>query len=287
MRDRGFTLVELMVSIGLMGIVAATICSVFVSGLRTYSRQIELSHVRANLRLANATLTRELRGLDAGDSLGSDISEMLPSSLTYRAARSTYFLCTVPDVAGSTLTVWQSPFAGLRQIEPGRDSLLLFAENEVATPLDNVWVPAAVSSVTAGQFCPGGDAGLRLVVDGVSPGALEGLHRGSVVRGFQNTTLLLYSDAAGRSWVGLREWRPGSGWSITQPILGPVTRDGLRFEYFAAGGGPATRPAEIVRISFKIVGVGSQRVAAGVGSHRQVRDSLVVHVGLRNNPRPW
>ncbi len=159
---------ELLVSIGLMGIVAATIGSVFVSGLRTYSRQIELSHVRANLRLASATLTKELRGLDAGDSLGSDISEMLPSSLTYRAARSTYFLCTVPDVARSTLTVWQSPFAGLRQLEPGRDSLLLFAENEVATPLDNVWVPAAVSSVTAGQFCPGGDAGLRLVVDGVS-----------------------------------------------------------------------------------------------------------------------
>ena len=270
---------------GLMGIAAAAIGSVFVSGLRTYARQIELSQLRANLRIAMATLTRELRGLDAGDSLGSDISEMLPSSITYRAARSTYFLCSVPDVATSTLTVWQRPFAGLRQIEPGRDSLLIFAENEVATPADNVWIPAGLSSVTAGGFCPGGAPGLRLAVSGMSQAELGGLTRGAAVREFQQTTLLHYTDARGQSWVGLREWKPTSGWSITQPIFGPVTRDGFRFEYFSDVGGLAGTPDEIDRIAVTVVGTGSLQLPAGNGFAIPVRDSLTVHVGLRNNPR--
>jgi len=227
MRDRGFTLVELIVALSLMGIATVAIGSVFVSGLRTYARQIELAQVRANLRMAMATFTRELRGLDAGGSLGSDIAEMSRSSLTYRAARSTYFLCTVPDVASSTVTVWQHPQFGLRQIEAGRDSLLLFAENDDATPVDNAWLPAALSSVTAGGFCPGGKPGLQLAIRGVSQNELGGLRRGAVVRGFQMTTILLYSDSENRSWVGLREWKLSSGWSITQPILGPVAREGL------------------------------------------------------------
>lgn len=285
MRDRGFTLVELIVSLGLTGVVTVAVGSVFVTGLRTYTRQIELAQVRANLRTAMATVTRELRGLDAGDPLGSDIAEMQRSSLIYRATRSTYFLCTVPNVSTSTVTVWQQPHAGLRQIEPGRDSLLLFAENDAAIPADNSWLPAALSSVTAGGFCPGGEPGFRLVVRGVSKHELGGLRRGAVVRGYQMTKILLYSDAQGRSWVGLREWRPGSGWSITQPILGPVARDGLLFDYFDANGGLATSPAAIARIAVKVVGVGYQRAVGGAGPVTLVRDSLVIHVGLRNNPR--
>jgi hypothetical protein len=160
---------------------------------------------------------------------------------------------------------------------------LLFAENEVAAVGDDTWLPAGLSSVTAGAFCPGGEPGFRLVVSGLSPGELGGLSRGAVVRGFQMTRILLYSDSEGRSWVGLREWRPGNGWSITQPIFGPVDSDGLRFDYYEAGGGPAAIPSEIVRIGVTVVGVGTRPAAAGAGI--APRDSLTVHVGLRNNPR--
>jgi len=285
MKSRGFTLVELMISLGMLGIVAAAIGSVFTTGLRTYTHQIELAHVRANLRQAMATFTRELRGLDAGDSSGSDIAEMAESSLTYRAHRSTYFLCTPPDVATLTLTVWEHPSAEIRRIDPERDSILIFAENKVGTADDNVWLTAGLRSVTNYGLCPGGIRGTRLALTGLSFADLEGVNRGAVVRGYQLTKILLYPDATGRSWVGLREWRPGSGWTITQPILGPVARKGLRFSYFDAGGGLASKPNDVARIVVSVVAVDNRLAASTADSKTQVTDSLEIHVGLRNNPR--
>ncbi len=274
-------MVELIVSLALTCVATVAIGSVLLTGLRTYSRQIELARVRANLRAAMATLTSELRGLDAGDRQGSDIVEMDRSSLTYRASRSTYFLCMVPNLAASTVTVWRNPHASLRQVEAGRDSVLLYAENDEAIPDDDEWLTAALSSVTTGGLCPGEEPGLRLAVQGVFGGALDGVRRGAVVRGFQLTRILLYSGTEGRSWIGFREMRPAAGWSITQPILGPVDQGGLRFDYFRADGGIANRPADVARISIKVVGVGY--LPAGTGGE-PVRDSLTIHVGLRNNP---
>ena len=281
MRARGFTLVELIVSMGLMGLAIAAIGSVLVTGLRTYSRQIERAQVRANLRTAMATLTRELRGLDAGGRAGSDIAEMERSSITYRATRSTYFLCVQPTPSELTVTAWADPRASLRQMEAGRDSVLLFAENDVTDPADNVWLSAGLNSVSTGAFCPEGKSGLRIAVSGVSESELGGVFRGAVVRGFQMTKILLYSDAQNQAWIGMRELRPGAGWTITQPILGPVAHGGLRFGYFGADGGAAKGPGTVARISIEVVGVGYLPVGAGAAP---VRDSLTFHVGLRNNP---
>ena len=90
--------------------------------------------------------------------------------------------------------------------------------------------------------------GVASLVSGIPASVLEGVTRGAVVRGYQMTKILLYTDAGGRSWVGLREWRPGSGWTITQPIFGPVTKNGLRFSYFDSGGGRAASPNSVARI---------------------------------------
>jgi prepilin-type N-terminal cleavage/methylation domain-containing protein len=282
MRVRGFTLVELLVSMFLSSIAILAIGSVFLTGLRSYTRQIEQVQVRANLRLALATFTRELRGLNSGGQVGSDIVEMNRSSLTYRAHRSTYFLCTVPNHSASTVTVWQDQQASLRQIEVGRDSLLLFAENVEADHDDNLWLAAGLTSVSTGRFCPGGTPGIRFFVQGLSDMELGGVYRGAAVRGFQLTKIRLYTDAEGRSWVGLQELRPGTGWTITQPVLGPVARRGLRFDYYRSDGDFANQPAEVARISIKVVGVGDTPAGA---STSPVRDSLTIHVALRNNPR--
>lgn len=282
MRVRGFTLVELLVSMFLSSIAILAIGSVFLSGLRSYTRQIEQAQVRANLRLALATFTRELRGLNSGGQVGSDIVEMNRSSLTYRAQRSTYFLCTLPNLSASTVTVWQNPHASLRQIEVGRDSLLLLAENVDADHNDNSWLSAGLANVSTGGFCPGGTPGIRILVQGLSDGELGGVYRGAAVRGFQLTKIRLYTDAEGRSWVGLQELRPGFGWTITQPVLGPVARSGLRFDYYRADGDLANRPAEVARISIEVVGVGETPAGAATSP---VRDSLTIHVALRNNPR--
>ncbi len=269
----------------LTGVVVAAVGSVFVTCLRTYTRQVELAQVRANLRSAMATLTRELRVLDAGDSLGSDLIALEQSALTYRAARGTYFLCAIPDLGASTVAVWEEPRAALRQVDAGRDSVLLFAENDDSTGEDDVWFPAGLNGVNSGKVCPGGESGLRLGISGLTTDQLQGVYRGAPVKVFQMTRILLYSGSDGRFWAGLRELRPGTGWTITQPIFGPLAEDGLRFEYFDAGGSVTNDPSKVARITVRIVGVGYSAARSAPDRTLPVSDSLVIHVGLRNNPR--
>jgi len=281
MRERGFSLIELLVALSITCIAVAAIGSTFVTGLRAHSRQIQLFHVRANLRIAMAALTRELRGLDAADPMGGDILEMNRSSLTYRAVRAAQFLCTPPSTSDLSITVWENPQIGLRQIEPGRDSLLLFAENNPSTSEDNIWRTAGLSGTTAGPFCPGNEPGIRLFLTGLSESELGEVHRGSPVIGFQVTRFLLYPDRNRDYWVGMRELRPGTGWTITQPVFGPVTRNGLRFDFLDSEGAATTEPKDVARIGVTVVAVG----LGGAETRNPVLDSLVLLFGLRNNPR--
>lgn len=281
MRNRGFTVVELVVALGLIGITSVLVGKIFVSGMRTYGHQTELARVRADLRLATTYFTSELSSLNAADTLGSDIVEMGRTSITYRAFRSVAFLCRPADVAASTVTVWHDSQDGLRQMDPARDSLLVFVENDELAQHDNVWIPVGLLGVAAGSFCPGRRRGLRLSVRGLKHQELEGLRRGAPVRAFQHTMLRLYSDAESRSWVGMRELRPATGWTITQPLFGPVRRNGLRFTYFGSDDGLASVPNEVVLIRADIVGVGGRTYR---GSNGSIVDSLSVVVGLRNNP---
>ena len=282
MRERGLTLVEVLVSLTVGGVAAVAIVAVFTTGLRTLVRQVEMGDVRANLRTAMATMTREFRGLSVGGEGGSDIIEMENSSLTYRAIRSTSFVCSTPDPLASSVTIWRDPQSSLRPLEAGRDSLLLFADNSDPGADDDEWMAAALVGVSSGDFCPGAERGFRLTV-AMQPGKdLGGVNRGAAVQGYQVTNLRLYSTADGLSWIGLRELRPGTGWSVTQPILGPVARHGLRFDYLRADGGVAERPEVVALISVTVVGVGYGASNSGSGS---VTDSLTFQVALRNNLR--
>ena len=99
--------------------------------------------------------------------------------------------------------------------------------------------------------------------------------------GFQVTNLRLYASNDGLYWIGLRELRPGSGWSVTQPVLGPVAEEGLRFRYVRADGSSANAPDEVEVISVTIVGVGYSQADAG---SKIARDSLTFLISVRNNP---
>ena len=284
MRSRGFTLAELIVSLCLMGIVAAAVGSVFVGGLRFYTRQMDRAQINANLRVSMAMLTREIRLLDARDSTGGDLIEMGATFITYRAVRSTYFLCAPPDPARQEVIVWGSaPVIALRDIEPGRDSALLFATGGQAANAGDKWLPAAVTWVATGAACPGGAPSLTIGLSGVDQAELGGVGRGAPLRGYQATMILLYRDGEGQSWVGVREWSAGSGWSVTQPIAGPVSENGLRFDYFGPGARVATVPSDVARIGVTIVGVGNGWLRPARGTASPIRDSVVFQVALKNN----
>jgi hypothetical protein len=69
-----------------------------------------------------------------------------------------------------------------------------------------------------------------------------------------------------------------------QPLLGPVTSDGLAFAYFDSSGAVTTDPTRVSLIEIRVRTEAVQPVRRAGRLERQV-DSLVTLVALRNNRR--
>ncbi len=278
----GFTLIELLVSLLLLAVFSTAVMILLVQGQRSYGLQVERMQVQGTLRTGVAIITQELRGLGSGDSSGPDLLEMMPGAVTYRAMRGTYFVCRSPDTEDNELVVFRDPSYGLRRLEAARDSLLFFAENDPGQASDNAWRSAAVAYVRQGAFCPGMAEGFGV---GIAGAALRGVAVGAPVRAFQVSQIRLYDDRSGQHWIGLREWRQSSGWSSTQPVVGPMASDGLRLSYLNVRGEPTNVPQEVIQVGMTLTGVGERRWIALAGSRGFVRDSLSTYVTLRNRSR--
>jgi prepilin-type N-terminal cleavage/methylation domain-containing protein len=278
---RGLSLVELLLAMVLFGVLATGTVRIARGSMRSFHQQAAHSRIHASLRTAVALVASELRELGADGSSG-DLIEIAPTAITYRAMRSTSFLCRRPDPSASEITVWRSPFYGLRELEAGRDSILIFAEHDPQTSDDNAWHSAAVVAVVRGDLCPGRSAGMLIRLLGVSPGVLVGVERGAPVRGFQVTQLRLYQDSRRVYWLGWKEWRPGSGWSRTQPVLGPLAPHGLKFGYLDASGRATLNASRTAVVTMKVVAVSSGRAVAVAQANGVMTDSVTTTVALRN-----
>jgi len=275
---RGLSLVELIIALLLLGVVATGTVRIMTGSMRSFRRQAARSQIQASLRTAVAIVVSELRELGSG----GDLIEIDPESITYRAMRKTAFLCRTPDPRQSEITLWRTPAYGLRQLEAGRDSILIFAENDPRIAGDNTWLSAAVVAVVGGDFCPGRLAGFRVRLSGISQESLAGVDSGAPIRGFQVTQLLLYHDSRRVYWLGWKEWRLGSGWSITQPVLGPLAPAGLRFDYLDSSGRATDSPSRTAVITLKLVAQRSGRAVAVARANGMVTDSVTTSVALRN-----
>src|SRR2546428_8095290 len=93
---RGFTLIELMIALVLLGMVSAAVYKVLVNNQRVYLAQTQTIDLQQNIRAAAAILPAEFRELDASD---GDIAAMGPPSLQIRAIRQLSFICSPPLLA--------------------------------------------------------------------------------------------------------------------------------------------------------------------------------------------
>lgn len=288
MSRRGFTMIEMMVALVMTGIVVGALYQLLVTNQRVYRQQTERVDLNSNMRAAVAIVPTEVRELNAADTVESDITAMGDSAMTYKAMRAFYVLCQAPVIAGpnGTLLAWRNTPLGLRQADMGRDSVLIFAEGDPLTERDNMWVHANVrAALTLGVGCPGGAPSVAIPVNNVWP--TNGLRRvltGAVVRSFETSQLLAYPDVNGDWWLGGRSFVKATGWSGIQPVLGPLSANGLKLAYFDAAGVVTAVPENVARIGVTVIGRSWTRSAGGSTSKFAV-DTLVTHIALRNIPR--
>ncbi|MGH2659853.1 MAG: PilW family protein [Actinomycetota bacterium] len=288
---RGLTLIELLVALVLLGIIMTGLYRTLVTHQRIYQAQTQRIDLQQNMRASGTILAAELRELAA---TGGDIGAMGQDSIRLRAMRTLAFLCRTPPlgpwltagptVATTILTVPSQPRYGLRDFDAARDSVLVYYEGDETTRSDDGWVLGRITGISSGN-CRVGDArsGRELTVRLLfaagqldRPGAIPS---GAPVRAFETVTYLAYRASDGRHYIGQRSL------GGLQPILGPVTADGLALRYYDAAGNPTTDRFQIGEIEVVVRGQTVQPMRGAGGRLLHAVDSVVTRVALRNNRR--
>jgi len=279
---RGFTLVEILVSLVVMVIVTGAIYKMLTSSQRLSRAQAERVSLQSNVRSGALIVPAELRELNTvlGNVANTDVLTALPTDITYRAMRGIGFVCQTPTA--TVIQVARSSYSAYRDPAAGRDGVYIFIDGNPDISTDDVWLPLGLTGVAGASSC-GGAIALTVTT---SPTDLTLLPVGTPVRIYETMQLQLYSSG-GKNWLGARSVSAGE--TSMQPVLGPLTANGLAFEYLGAGGAATTDPTAIKSIRVTIRGVTDQNINLGDGSSgtlASVQDSLVTQVVLRNAFRP-
>jgi prepilin-type N-terminal cleavage/methylation domain-containing protein len=286
---RGFTLVELLMGLIVMGLVAAVLARVFISQQRLTVAQVEQASMQANVRTGTLILANELRELGTGLSSGTDIKTFTATTLRYRAMRSLALACRVTS---TTVRIRTTPIFGARPIVAVQDSMLVFVEGDPSTESDDRWASLRISGVSTPSTCLDGSPAISLTTSintTTYPLASFGVtaSNDAPVRTFEIMELAPVL-AGGHNWLGAHSLTDPSALPLT-PVAGPITVAGLTFSYLDASGNPtATRSAiRGIRITLRGQTDWDVRPGGAIGVPMQpLLDSLVTTVTIRNAPVP-
>lgn len=289
---RGFTMIELLVALVLLGLVSAALYRVLVNNQRLYMAQTQRIDLSQNIRAASTILPAEFRELDASE---GDITAMSATSISIRAMRWVGFACNLPALGGALNAVsvivrggapGQPLFFGSRAPDNSKDGVLIYYDGDKNSRLDDFWATATITAAPNGQNCNDGSNGQRLILNvnllGLGPNQAGGIPLGAPVRGYELVTYQLYQQAGDTSWyVG---FRPAN--QTMQPLIGPVLTNGLTFQYYDANGNVTAVRAQVARIDITVRARTAAAVrAGGQAAQATVVDSVVTSVALRNNRR--
>ncbi|HSE44451.1 MAG TPA: type II secretion system protein, partial [Gemmatimonadales bacterium] len=153
---RGFTLVEMLVAMVVVGIVGAALIRLLSNQQRMSVTQVEQAMLQSNVRVGTQVLASELQ--EMGSDVDSvDLVSANASSVTYRAMRTLGFACAV---SSSQVKIRTDRLYGTRLPVAGQDNLLLFVEKDPDISSDDRWRAFPITSVTGGSC--GGVAAITL-----------------------------------------------------------------------------------------------------------------------------
>jgi prepilin-type N-terminal cleavage/methylation domain-containing protein len=293
---RGFTLIELLISLVVLGVVTAALFKLITTTQRVSRAQSERVTLQSNIRAGAIVLPSELRQINAISGGGTAKNDIITTpapgltTLQFRASRGFGFVCAVPTstqlkLYGPPATTWQPyNFSALRAPQGNRDSVFVWTEGpDDKTGTDDLWVGAKITAVslTAGT-CADGSAGYVLTINPAVAGLTSAVVK-APARTFEAMEYGLYANG-GEYWLGARSL--GASEASMQPVLGPLTSDGVSFN-FLDGDGTATTDRGLVKsIQITLKGLTDQAIVVGSNTKTAyVRDSLVTQVVLRNSLR--
>jgi len=293
---RGFTLIELMIALVLLGIVSTAVYKILVNNQRLYLAQTQTIDLQQNIRAAAAILPAEFRELDAAD---GDIKAMTATSLRIRGMRQLSFVCATPVLGGGlgqiVLTVRTTPIYGTRQTFKQGDSILVYWEGDPTTRNDDQWLPAQLQKDADPGFCADSNVAvnpaflLTLQPQWINNPILNragAIQIGAPVRGFDKVSYEVYqAPAPDNNWY-LGQRNPAQGGTI-QPMIGPlIGANGVTFSYYDSVGVVTADSSQVAQIQVVLRARTASPIRSGGNGVQDYKvDSVVTWVALRNNPR--
>jgi len=293
---RGFTLIELMIALVLLGIVSTAVYKILVNNQRLYLAQTQTIDLQQNIRAAAAILPAEFRELDAAD---GDIKAMTATSLRIRGMRQLSFVCATPVLGGGlgqiVLTVRTTPIYGTRQTFKQGDSILVYWEGNPTTRTDDQWLPAQLQKDADPGFCADSNVAvnpaflLTLQPQWINNPILNragAIQIGAPVRGFDKVSYEVYqAPAPDNNWY-LGQRNPAQGGTI-QPMIGPlIGANGVTFSYYDSVGVVTADSSQVAQIQVVLRARTASPIRSGGNGVQDYKvDSVVTWVALRNNPR--
>lgn len=271
-RRDGFTLVEMLVTLVILGLVMGTVLRLLDRQQRFYRSANEIVDARSQLRQAASILPSDIRGVST---IGRDVIAIAPTSVTLLANFGSAVVCSRQDASGGATASDRyfavPPLNGVKNIytswvrKPAAgDSVFVLDEGTKRGSEDDEWLRFAVDSVEEStSYCATSTALTSTLYTHVSESAkpryrvkvkLPGAKRantadvtaipttvinGAGVRFGQPVEYKLYQPTGDTRWfLGIREFRGGS-WSTVAPVSGPyrgtasgAAPAGLSFRYY-------------------------------------------------------
>lgn len=269
-RERGFTIIELLVSIVISLMLLAAAYSVLVTQVRSFEVQRGTMDARETLRGAATLLTSELRHASASR---GDLYAIAPQTITLRSLLGSGVIC---DTLGVRYGVWQ-PQGGFQAT--AADSALIYSLTNGtwnSVKISQVWGDPVAGGIPtcawAGGVAPG------LVVQ-VVPGDTAGMRTGSGVRAFRRIQYGIFQQNA-RWWLGRKLASAGSYDILTGPLSAPAD-SGLVFHYYDNAGLETADPTQVVRVELVLQAESYAQVRVGSGTTLR-KDSVAVSAFIRN-----
>jgi prepilin-type N-terminal cleavage/methylation domain-containing protein len=277
-KRRGFTLIEVLLALVIMGVVTGALYRLLNTSQRLSLAQAEQVSLQSNVRTGSLIVPNELRELNtvvAGTNDQNDITVADADGVTYRAMRGLGFICQAP--AANEVRVLQSSWTGLRAPDATRDGLYVFVDGNTDEDEDDQWVRLDITAVAA-STC-GAATAYRLTVAGAPAVPVN-----TPVRVFELMRLELYADQ-GQWWLGASSVKSAPG--VFQPVLGPLTDDGFDLRYLDAAGAETANVKAIKSVRLTIRGLTDDAVrAGGSAAMGHPEEALTTQVLLRNSIRP-
>ena len=308
-RRAGFTLVEILVVLVLMGIFSAAMVTLLLRQQRFYNSTTQVILTRQQIRQATFMLPADLRGMSRA---GGDLAVMTDSSIEFRSVFGTSVACmvnaagawfsTVPVqlAKGSAMTNWKIPPAL-------NDSVALYDDGASIGGQDDGWRFAritAIPSLVTGDNVTGCPSSSKLVQVSdltasnpsyhiaISPAPTATTLQGASIRFFRHVHYSLYKWATDGKWyLAYYDCVPNRvpACNTPQPIAGPLrpyaapgTTSGLEFTYYDSTGAVTAVKAQVARISVVARGQGETTINLTGAAPIPLRDSLRIEVALRN-----